>query len=61
MKRRDLIVHLEDQDCVLIREGGRHSIYHNPNNGQSAPVPRHKEISDVLVRKICKQLGIPSP
>lgn len=61
MKRRDLLAYLEKQGCTLIREGGRHSIYHNPVNKQSAPVPRHREISDLLVRKICKQLGISSP
>jgi mRNA interferase HicA len=61
MKRRDLLAYLEEHGCTLVREGGRHSIYQNTDNKQSAPVPRHKEISDLLVRKICKQLGISSP
>ncbi|MFN8565381.1 MAG: riboflavin biosynthesis protein RibF [Anaerolineae bacterium] len=36
-----------------------HSIYRNPETNQTAPVPRHNEISDLLARKICSQLGIP--
>jgi predicted RNA binding protein YcfA (HicA-like mRNA interferase family) len=35
MKRRDLIRHLERHDCYLDREGGRHSIYRNPQNGRA--------------------------
>lgn len=61
MKRRDLIAYLEEHGCILIREGGRHSIYQNPDNKQSAPVPRHREISDLLARKICRQLGLSPP
>jgi predicted RNA binding protein YcfA (HicA-like mRNA interferase family) len=53
MKRRDFIRHLERQGCVLDREGGRHSIYRNPANGQSAAVPRHREIKDTTARTIC--------
>ena len=30
MKRRDLIQHLESHGCELLREGGRHSWWHNP-------------------------------
>jgi len=45
--------------CSLKREGGNHSIWHNPDN--SATVPRHSEISDVLARKIYNDLGIPPP
>lgn len=58
MKRRELIAHLERQGCRLEREGGRHTIYANPANGAKAPVPRHAEIDNRLVRKICQQLAI---
>ncbi|HEY3968068.1 MAG TPA: type II toxin-antitoxin system HicA family toxin [Planctomycetaceae bacterium] len=61
MKRRDLIRHLEQQGCVLAREGHSHSIYENPANGHRAPVPRHREIPDPLARAICRQLGILAP
>jgi mRNA interferase HicA len=61
MKHRDLICHLENHGCVLIREGHSHTIVENPANGHGAPVPRHREIPDPLVRVICPQLGIPAP
>jgi predicted RNA binding protein YcfA (HicA-like mRNA interferase family) len=61
MKRRDLIRHLESHGCRLLREGGRHSVYVNPANGQVSAVPRHNEIGEGLVRKICRDLGIPTP
>jgi hypothetical protein len=61
MKRRDLIRHLGQHGCVLLREGQRHSIFENPSNGLRAPVPRHREIPDPLCRAICRQLGIPAP
>lgn len=61
MKRLRIIQHLEKHGCYLLREGGSHSIYYNPLNRQTAPVPRHNEISDNLVKKICRQLDIPSP
>ncbi len=32
LKRRDLIRHLEQHDCQLLREGGNHSIYVNPRS-----------------------------
>jgi mRNA interferase HicA len=61
MKLRDLIRHLELQGCRFERLGGRHAIDLNPTNGQTAPVPRNREIPNVFVRTICKQLGIPRP
>ncbi|PZP60751.1 MAG: addiction module toxin, HicA family [Azospira oryzae] len=44
--------------CVLLRHGANHDIYLNPLNGRKAPVPRHPEIKDSLVRLILKQLDI---
>ena len=61
MNRRALIRHLRRHGCLLAREGGRHSIYVNPDNERTAPVPRHAEIADLLARKICEQLDIPPP
>lgn len=61
MKRRALIRHLSAHGCVLIREGGNHSWWgHFPDNRRTA-VPRHSEVDDLLVKKICKDLGIPEP
>ncbi|MBA4019609.1 MAG: addiction module toxin, HicA family [Pirellula sp.] len=58
MKRRDLIRELEQAGCQLHRHGGRHDIYINPANGRKAPVPRHQEIKETLVRLIRKQLEL---
>ena len=60
MKRRQLTKHLEKYGCIILREGGNHTIYQNPDNERKAPVPRHSEIDDKLARKICRQLDIPS-
>ncbi|PKO20458.1 MAG: addiction module toxin, HicA family [Chloroflexi bacterium HGW-Chloroflexi-1] len=57
MKRNQLLKHLVAYGALLIREGRRHSIY---QRGQrKTEVPRHTEIVDDLVRKICKDLDIP--
>ncbi|MCI0555247.1 MAG: type II toxin-antitoxin system HicA family toxin [Anaerolineae bacterium] len=59
MKRRELIRHLEQNGCKLRREGGRHSVYWNPQANKTSTVPRHNEVADQLAKKICKDLGIP--
>ena len=56
MKRRDLIKKLEESGCNLIRHGSRHDIYHNPSTGHSEPVPRHREVNELLAKKIIKSL-----
>ena len=61
MKRRDLITYLVRHGCVLIREGAKHSWWGNPANRRRTAVLRHAEISDVLARKICRDLQIPDP
>ena len=58
MKRRDLIRDLENEGCVLHRNGAKHDVYRNPANGNKAPIPRHREIPDSLCRLIRKQLGL---
>lgn len=59
MKRTELIHHLREHGCVFLREGGCHSWWLNPAQNKRSTVPRHTEIRDVLVRKICKDLGVP--
>jgi mRNA interferase HicA len=54
----DLIRHLESQGCRLMREGGSHSVYVNPSSRKVSTVPRHREINEFLVRKICRSLEI---
>lgn len=56
MKRRDLIKKLEQSGCVLIRHGGNHDWYRNPETGESQPVPRHREINEILAKRIIKRL-----
>ncbi|MGB0880097.1 MAG: type II toxin-antitoxin system HicA family toxin [Polaribacter sp.] len=59
MKRRDLVKHLNKHHCILVREGGNHSIFKNVKNQKQSAVGRHRELSNLLCKKICKQLGIP--
>ena len=61
MKRIDLIRYLEQQGCVLFREGANHSVFINPATRKTSTVPRHRDINDFLARKICKDLQIPLP
>jgi mRNA interferase HicA len=49
------------EGCVLHREGAKHSVFLNPENGHLVAVPRHREIEILLARKICRQLGISPP
>ena len=61
MKRRDLVRHVEVHGCRLLREGGKHSVYVNLEMKKVSTVPRHREIDEDLVRKICRDLEIPAP
>ena len=61
MKRTDLIRHLEQQGCLLLREGGSHSVYVNRAARKTSTVPRHREINDYLARKTCRDLEISDP
>lgn len=56
MKRRDLIARIEAAGAVLIRHGAKHDIYHNPNTGTTQPIPRHREINELLAKKILRDL-----
>ncbi|MBI2059117.1 MAG: type II toxin-antitoxin system HicA family toxin [Nitrospirae bacterium] len=58
MNLRELIRGLVSRGCFLKRHGANHDIYMNPRKGRTAPVPRHNEIKESLVRLIRKQLGL---
>ncbi len=60
MKRSALIKHLEKNGCQLLREGANHAIYQNSLNLKQTAVGRHQELDNLLCKKICKQLEIPS-
>lgn len=59
MKRTEFLRYLRACGCELLREGGSHSWWHNPTLNTRSAVPRHTEINDLLIRKICKDLGVP--
>ena len=61
MKRTDLIRYLLEHGCEFLREGGRHSVYVHRIKGKSSTVPRHREINDILAKKICKDLEVDPP
>jgi predicted RNA binding protein YcfA (HicA-like mRNA interferase family) len=56
MKRSDLIRKLGALGCLLVRHGGKDDWYRNPKTGMSQPVPRHKEVNEVLAKHILKRL-----
>ena len=61
MKRLDLIRYLERYSSQILREGGRHTVYVNSATGKATTVQRHREINDILERKICKDLEVRTP
>ncbi|OGP65358.1 MAG: addiction module toxin, HicA family [Deltaproteobacteria bacterium RBG_13_53_10] len=61
MKRRDLIRYLEKNGVEFLREGANHTVYVNRKEKKASTIPRHREIDEYLVNKICKDLNIPQP
>ncbi|MGH2458690.1 MAG: type II toxin-antitoxin system HicA family toxin [Chloroflexota bacterium] len=61
MKQRDLIRHLQQHGCVLLRQGKKHVVYQNSDTLKTSTVPRHTEIADPLATKICRDLQVPPP
>ncbi len=57
MKRRVLLKKIQEMGCVLVRHGGAHDWYTNPETKQSQPVPRHVEINVSLAKSIIKKLS----
>ncbi|MFA0755876.1 MAG: hypothetical protein YPKNTGVA_001386 [Candidatus Fervidibacter sp.] len=53
--------HLRQHGCLVVREGGKHTVVHNPTTNRTSSVPRHREIQRWMAEKICKDLGIPLP
>lgn len=56
MKRKLLLKILKQHDCILLRNGAKHDIYHNPIKGTTQPIPRHNDINEMLAKKIIKDL-----
>jgi len=61
MKRRELISHLQQHGCALVREGSGHSLWTNPVTKRKEAVPRHTEIKRHLARSICRNLSVEIP
>ncbi|MEM1354027.1 MAG: type II toxin-antitoxin system HicA family toxin [Planctomycetota bacterium] len=61
MKRTKFLRHLRQNGCRPLREGGRHSVWHNAETGEQEAIPRHTEVSAKLIRSICKHLSINPP
>jgi mRNA interferase HicA len=61
VRRVDLLRYLDRHGCALLREGGRHTVYVNRISGKVTTVPRHREINEMLARKICRDLDVPPP
>ncbi len=61
MKRKLFLAFLKSSGCEFLREGSNHSLFINVENKKASTVPRHSEINDNLIRKICKDLDIPNP
>ncbi len=60
MKRTAFEKHLKKHNCQKIREGSNHSVWANKFSENQSSVARHNELSNIICKEICKQLGIPS-
>ncbi len=56
MKQKDVIKMLLKNGFTLYRHGGNHDIY--AKGKIKIPIPRHREINEILVKAIKKQAGI---
>jgi mRNA interferase HicA len=59
VKRRDLVSFVEHNGFVLLREGGKHSVY--SNGRKIVPVKRHRTLDRITANEICKQAGLKPP
>ncbi|MDA3925718.1 MAG: type II toxin-antitoxin system HicA family toxin [Kiritimatiellae bacterium] len=57
MKRVDLLKKLNRKGCVFVRHGGNHDWYQNPDTKMCQPIPRHKEVNELVARSIIKKLS----
>jgi mRNA interferase HicA len=58
MKHGKLIRYLGKHGAYLLREGAKHSVYYNPENGKISTIPRHSDVKKFTAQKICKDLEI---
>lgn len=56
MKRKDLVKLLEKNGWELERHGANHDVY--SKGAKREPIPRHREIDEMLERAIIKRQGL---
>jgi mRNA interferase HicA len=56
MQRKDLIKKLRKNGWWLLRSGSKHDIY--TNGIKNEPIPRHREIDELLAKAIIKRNGL---
>jgi mRNA interferase HicA len=56
LKKRDLIKKLENNGWWLERHGSKHDIYTNETKNE--PIPRNKEIDEILAKAIIRRQGL---
>lgn len=61
MKRNDFIRYLEKNGCFFYREGKKHTVFMNEKTKIPTAIPRHNELVNFTIKKICKDLTIPPP
>jgi hypothetical protein len=61
VRRQQLERHLVEHRCVILRDGTRHAIWHNPEADARVTLPWHSEIPGGAARTICRQLAVPLP
>lgn len=59
MKRLEFLKYLATHDCIVAGEGGNHTQLLNTKTGKRTVVGRHRELDNLMARRICGQLGIP--
>ncbi len=59
MKRVDLIRAIEALGCEVVRHGAKHDWYRNRATGVAQAIPRHREITEPLARRIIRMLRNP--
>lgn len=57
MKRRDIIRKLEEHGFHYLRPGHNHDIY--TNGKVNIPIPRHREVKELMAKQIFREAGIP--
>ena len=56
MKLQILLKTLENAGFYFVRHGGNHDVY--SNGDITIAIPRHREINEILAKKILKEAGI---